>query len=230
MKIVKKPGENYFGMGGPRKDLSKDQCLMAIKHTQSNAAAARYLNVSFPHYRKWAKVYEATEPGYPNLWEQHKNQFGKGIPKFLNRKKKGEDNALLDIIEGRATTHSFKPEKIKQRLIAEGYLAEQCNLCNFQERRVIDHKVPLLFNFQDGNKENYKLDNVELVCYNCYFLTVGNIFTKKELTHLEDFTTNGQSTEPEWELDEYQQEMLKNLGLEDNTSEEDYISRPNEGD
>ena len=226
--MVKKKEGNYFGMGYPRKDLSKDQILMAMQHTKSNMAAARYLNVSFPHYKKWAKVYEATKPGFNNLFEQHKNQKGAGIPKFLNRKKKGEDNALLDIIEGRATTHSFKPEKIKQRLIAEGYLAEECKVCSFQERRVIDHKVPLLFNFKDGNKANFKLDNVELVCYNCYFLTVGNIFTKKELTHLEDFTTNGQGKEPEWELDEYQQEMLKNLGLDEDTPEEDYISRPNE--
>lgn len=223
--MIKKKEGNYFGMGGPRKDLSKEQCLTAMRNTKSNSAAARYLNVSFPHYKKWAKLYGATEPGYDNLWEQHKNQKGEGIPKFLNRKKKGEDNALLDIVEGRATPHSFKPEKIKQRLVTEGYLAEECAICSFQERRVIDHKVPLLFNFKDGNKKNYKLDNVELICYNCYFLTVGNIFSKKELTHLEDFTTNGQGKEPEWELDEYQQEMLKNLGLGDEDSEEDYISR-----
>lgn len=224
---MKKKEGNYFGMGGPRKDLSKDQCLQAMKHTKSNAAAARYLNVSFPHYKKWAKLYEATEPGYPNLWEQHKNQYGRGIPKFLSKSKKKQKNDLLDIIEGRATPHSFKPEKIKQRLISEGYLAEKCNCCDFQEHRVLDHKVPLLFNFKDGNKENYKLENVELLCYNCYFLTIGNIFTKKELTHLEDFTTNGQGKEPEWELDEFQLQQLEKLGLSHN-DEEDYISRPDE--
>lgn len=216
-----------WGTGRPRKDLTKDQCLQAMKHTKSNAAAARYLNVSFVHYKKWAKLYEATEPGYPNLWQQHKNQRGAGIPKFLSRSKKKEENDLLDIIEGRATPHSFKPEKIKKRLISEGYMSEECNCCGFQERRVVDHKVPLLFNFKDGNKENYKLDNTELLCYNCYFLTVGNIFTKQELTHLEDYTTFGHGKEPEWELDEYQVEMLKNLGLAHNeNSEEDYISRP----
>ena len=40
--------------------------------TKSNKAAARYLNCSYIHYKMWAKRYDATEPGYPDLFEQHK--------------------------------------------------------------------------------------------------------------------------------------------------------------
>ena len=61
--------------------------------TKSNRAAARYLNVSYQHYRKYAKLYK-NEDGI-TLLEAHKNQAGKGIPKFLNGGKKSP--AILDI-------------------------------------------------------------------------------------------------------------------------------------
>jgi hypothetical protein len=75
------------------KPLSKDQILAAMSQTLSNRAAARWLNVSYIHYKKWAKIYDPTEEGYPNLFEQHKNQSGKGIPKFLSNS--GKEPALL---------------------------------------------------------------------------------------------------------------------------------------
>jgi hypothetical protein len=40
--------------------------------------------------------------------------------------------------------------------------------------------------FKDGEKKNYKLDNVELLCYNCYFLQVGNIFSDKQIQGMEE--------------------------------------------
>ena len=35
--------------------LTKEQILAAMAKTKSNAAAARYLNCSYVHYKKWAK-------------------------------------------------------------------------------------------------------------------------------------------------------------------------------
>ena len=49
------------------KPLSKQQILAAMSQTKSNRAACRYLNVSYIHYKRYAKIYEATEEGYPNL-------------------------------------------------------------------------------------------------------------------------------------------------------------------
>ena len=57
---------------------------------------------------------------------------------------------------------------------SEGYLEEKCAMCGFEERRVLDYKMPLLLHFKDGNKKNYKLDNIELLYYNHYFLNVGD--------------------------------------------------------
>ena len=200
------------------KPLSKEQIVAAQAKTKSNMAAARYLHVSYQHYKRYAKLYK--------LFDGHKNQSGKGIPKFL--KGTGKEPALLDIIEGRVSSAHFTPSKIKYRLIEEGYLSEQCSMCGFQERRVLDYKMPLLIHFKDNNKKNWKLDNLEMLCYNHYFLSVGDIFNDKQIEQLSVSRplNHGKS---DWEVDDYHLERLKELGLDGDMSgdedELDIISR-----
>jgi len=200
------------------KPLSKEQILAAQAKTKSNMAAARYLHVSYQHYKKWAKLYK--------LFADHKNQSGKGIPKFLKGPKKMPH--MLEIIEGRIAASSFDPNKLKYALIEQGYLSEECAVCSFKERRVLDYKMPLLLHFQDNNSNNYSLDNVQLLCYNHYFLTVGDIFNDKDVKQIESKQEHfGTSEKVEWEVDDYHLQRLKELGL-DGDDEDDpnqYISR-----
>ncbi len=207
------------------KPLSKQQILAAMSQTKSNRAACRYLNVSYIHYKRYAKIYEATEEGYPNLFEQHKNQSGKGIPKFLPNKKK--QPALLDIIEGRVPMVHFTPEKMKKRLIEEGFLKEECYMCGFHERRVSDYKIPIILHFKDKNKKNYRMENLEFLCYNCYYLSVSDIFTSKDLQQLEDHKPlKGTTDEINFEMDDYTIQRMKELGLYDPpTDDYDLVSR-----
>ena len=76
----------------------------------------------------------------------------------------------MDILEGRVDVSNYSPKELKERLIHEALIKEECNCCEFNERRVLDYKVPLILNFKDGNKKNYHLDNLEFLCYNCSFL------------------------------------------------------------
>tara|TARA_R110000782_G_scaffold103361_1_gene190816 strand:+ start:140 stop:763 length:624 start_codon:yes stop_codon:yes gene_type:complete len=202
------------------KPLSKVAIQGAMNKTKSNRASARYLGVSYIHYKKWAKNYDSET--HENLFEQHKNQCGKGIPKFLNNGKKIP--AVMDIIEGRIDSSHFDAAKIKDKLIAEGLLEECCTHCSFKERRVLDYKVPLIMHFKDGSKKNYKLDNVELLCYNCYFLQVGNIFNNKQIQGLEEHKPINES-QVDWKVDDYHLQRLKELGLEESDGELDLISR-----
>ena len=205
------------------KPLTKEQILAAMAKTKSNRSAARYLNVSYTHYKMWAKVYDSDT--HENLFEQHKNQSGKGIPKWLNNGK--GDRSVLDIIEGRLDPSSWDPQKIKYRLFEEGYMKEECYNCGFQERRVNDYKMPLILNFKDRNKQHYRLDNLEMLCYNCYFLFQGDIFSDKQLEGLEDHKPINQS-QVDWEMDEYTLQRLKELGLGDDENEDDpmeFVSR-----
>jgi hypothetical protein len=193
------------------KPLLKSDIERAMAMTKSNRSAARYLHVSYIHYKKYAKNF--TDDSGVTLFDKHKNQSGKGISKFLSNK--GKEPALMDIIEGRVPIDSYTPEKLKNRLIQESYLQECCSKCQFNERRVLDYKVPLILNFKDGNKKNWTLENLELLCYNHYFLYVGNIFTTKQIQHLEDYNPSTFQGKTDWELDNYYKEHLQNLGVID---------------
>lgn len=193
------------------KHLSKEQVVAAMNKTKSVRAAARYLNVSYIHMKKWMKFYK-NEDGI-TLFDAHKNQSGKGIPKFLsNNGTRKKDPPLLDVIEGRIDPSHFNPQKIKYRLITEGYLKEECNNCGFHERRVTDYKIPLILHFKDKNKQHYRLENLEMLCYNCYFLMVGEVFNNKQIEGLEDHKPVNES-QVDWELDDYTLQRLKELGL-----------------
>jgi hypothetical protein len=191
------------------KPLAKSDIERAMAMTKSNRAGARYLHVSYIHYKKYAKNY--TDENGITLFDKHKNQSGKGIAKFLTNK--GKEPALKDIIEGRVPIDSYTPEKLKNRLIQESYLQECCSKCQFAERRVVDYKVPLVLNFKDGNKKNWTLENLELLCYNHYFLYVGNIFTDKQIQHLEDYNPSTFESKVDWEMDDYYKEHLQQLGV-----------------
>ena len=208
-------------MGRPSKILSKDDLLRAMKMTRSNRAAARYLHVSYNHYKKYALVYK-NEDG-TTLLEAHKNQAGKGIPKFLSGK--GKEPPIMDLIEGRVPVEHFDPKKIKQRIIFEALIEEKCAKCGFSERRVLDQKVPLVLNHKDGNKKNFQLDNLEFLCYNHAFLYATSPISDEQIEKMEDYIDkNGEDFD--WELDEHHIEHLKELGLyEEENPGEEYISR-----
>jgi hypothetical protein len=205
------------------KPLMKSDIERAMRMTKSNRAGARFLRCSYIHYKRYAKLY--TDENGISLFDKHKNQSGKGISKFLPNK--GKEPALKDIIEGRVPIDSYTPEKLKNRLIQESYLQECCSKCQFAERRVIDYKVPLILNFKDGNKKNWSLENLELLCYNHYFLYVGNIFTNKQIQHIEDYNPSTFESKSDWELDDYYKDHFTNLGLMDDEDEpgSEFISK-----
>ena len=207
-------------MPKPAKILTKEDILRAMKMTRSNFAAARYLHVSYNHYKKYAKNYK-NEDGI-TLLEAHKNQEGKGIPKFAL--KASSKIPLMDLLEGRVPIEHFNAKEIKQRIIFEGLIEEKCSKCGMNERRVTDTKVPIILNFKDGNKKNWHLGNIEFLCYNCSFLYGVAPIEEKQAEAMEDYVKT-KADEPDWEMDDHHIEHLKELGLYDNDNEEDYISR-----
>lgn len=204
------------------KFLSKEDLLRAMKVTRSNRAAARYLRVSYNHYKKYARLYKDSETG-KSLLEVHKNQAGRGIPKFLSAK--GEEPPLMDLIEGRVPVEHFDPQKIKQRIIFEALIEEKCARCGFNERRVTDLKVPLILSHKNGDKKNFHLDNLEFLCYNCSFLYAASPISDKQVEQMEDYVDKS-GKEFTWELDDYYIDHLKELGLmDDEKPGEEYISK-----
>ena len=208
-------------MPRPAKILTKEDIVRAQTVTRSNMAAARYLHVSYNHYKKYARMYK-NEDGV-TLLEAHMNQSGEGIPKFAVAGNK--EVPLLDLLEGRVPIEHFDPRKIKARLLSEAKLVEVCDKCGFAERRVTDQKIPVILNFKDGNKKNWHLDNLEFLCYNCSFLYAASPIEEKRAEAMEDYVKTRED-EPDWELDEHHREHLRELGLYDEEKPGDeFISR-----
>ena len=207
-------------MGRPAKILKKEDIQRAMKMTRSNRAAARYLHVSFTHFKKYAKMYKDEETG-SSLFELHKNQAGKGIRKHLG----GKDPDLKSLMDGELYVKSYNLNRYKDRLIQEGYIEEKCNSCGFTEQRVHDYKSPLLIHFKDKNKENWRIENIELLCYNCYFLYIGDVFNEKQIKHIEEDAPIKKDDQINWEMDENMLQHFQEIGLVDEDDSEDYISR-----
>ena len=206
-------------MGRPSKILTKEDILRAMKVTKSNMHAARHLHVSYNHYKKYAKMYK-NDDGI-TLLEAHKNQQGKGIIKYSN-KKLPQFKAILD---GEVPSKYLDREEFKQRLIFEALIEEKCNKCGFAERRIKDTQVPLTINYKDGNKNNLTLANIEFLCLNCHFLYGVDTSKKKVRETLVDYVDHADQ-DREWQMDEHHMDHLKELGLynEDSPGDE-YISK-----
>jgi hypothetical protein len=133
------------------------------KNSRSAAEAARLLGVSYNTYKKYAKLY--------GVFEDLKNPSGIGIKKGVQNSH--GQHALDDILAGKHP--NYPVWKLKKRLLLNGYLQEKCNNCGFEERRVTDHRVPLVLDFLDGNRKNFQYDNLRMLCFNCSFLINGNL-------------------------------------------------------
>ena len=150
------------------KFLSKDMILRAMRHTKSNMAAARWLSVSYNTYKKWAKYYK--------IFDQHKNQEGVGIKKGWATYKVPVD----DIITGKRQPPARWSHKVlKKRLIEDGYFNEECSKCAYSEENIQTGKVCLGVDFEDGDHENFKIDNLRLLCPNCYLSYNGRFPSSK---------------------------------------------------
>jgi 5-methylcytosine-specific restriction endonuclease McrA len=203
------------------KKPTREKMIEAVNATLSNKAAARYLGMDYRTLRKHAKgVF--MDDGTPIL-DANKNYSGKGIPKFGNRK--GTRLDIEDLKNGNVCLESTPLSTIKFKLIESGYLKEECNHCGFHERRVVDYKVPLILHFKDGNKYNWELENLEMLCYNCFYLMKGELFTQREIQIIETEPKNTKALEKIdeeiFELDEYQIKRLKELNLWDEEDNQD---------
>jgi len=157
------------------KMILESDVRLAMRNTKSNRSAAKFLNVSYNTYKKYASMY--VEDGV-SLFEKHKNEKSIGIPK----PKKKFVIPIEDILNGKR--HNYTKQKLKTRLFREALKAEECENCGFCERRITDYQIPLLLNCIDGDEDNWQLENLEILCYNCYFLTVGNPIGKKKRIYI----------------------------------------------
>lgn len=157
-----KTKKRFFGYS----PILKTELLEAQSRATSSAHAARILGVVYKTYKKYCNLYEV-----PHIIER--KQVKGGASKITSQ----SEQKLNEVLEGEYPTYT--PKLLKDRLVSGRYINPECSNCGFCERRIGDNKIPLLLDFIDGNKRNHKWENLRLLCYNCYFLLVGNIHGRK---------------------------------------------------
>ena len=168
-KPLERSSEKPLNIPGRRKVITKNMILEAQKHTQSSAAAARWIGVEYNTYKKWAKQY--------GVFEQHLNPTGKGI------KTKGWGSYKVDVedvvLGKRQPPWRWSHSTVKKQLIDKGYWTDECSVCGYNEVNMKTDKVCLNIDFIDGEHQNFLLDNIRLLCANCYLSFNGVFFGSK---------------------------------------------------
>ena len=153
----------------------------AMRVTRSNLSAAKYLGISYNTYKKWAEAYTDSDTGKTLLelhsaWDYETNTIKTYIPrgKSRNVNKGRHKQKLEDVLDGKYEKYPLN--NLKERLINTNLKPMCCESCGFNHVRVIDGQMPILLSQKDGDRENYDIDNLEVLCYNCYYLISGNVF------------------------------------------------------
>lgn len=81
--------------------------------------------------------------------------------------KRGEKVKLSDVLEGKHP--QYHSSHLRKRLIAEGIKEAKCECCN--QSFWMGQKIPLTLHHIDGNHGNNKIDNLQILCYNCHAMT-----------------------------------------------------------
>ena len=171
--------KNPFGS----RPIPKSRIEWAIRSTLSIRAAAQYLGVSYNTFKKYAKMYD--------LFEQNKNQSGKGITSKGNT---GWGVKIQDLFDGK---HPNYPHwKLQERVVRDGYLKQECSNCGYDDYRESDMRGPYMICFLDGDSKNHTLDNLHLLCYCCFFIMKP---TGKMLTTPKNTTLLRKKLEEVWE-------------------------------
>lgn len=206
-------------------DFTEEQIREAMKNSRSNKEAARWLDVAYQTYKRYAKKYVDLETG-KTLLELHNNQEGRGL-----RKMTGIDKAFLidlnkNLVEGRGSS-PYLINKLKNALLKDGRLGFTCSCCGYGEKRVSDMKAPLMVDFKNGRKTDWRQENLRLVCYNCCFLLGlrDEFFSKMTEDSVQGASPENITKEDAervvnfFDLEDIVREQVKKLGLEHSKSE-----------
>jgi hypothetical protein len=194
--------------------ISKADIEYAQQHTKSNMEAARFLGVGYDRYKKYAKIY--------NLFDSHMNKEGFGVAKGYAAK--ASTIKLKDIFANKHPGYNLI--RLKHRMIARNLLAEECALCGFKEKRITDSKTPLMLTFKNGIKD-FTQDNIQLLCYNCLFLTTGAP-TVANRGYIRKSFEEPDKIPKRWQVDHKRSDMLDIGETEPDNTGEDFLSMQEE--
>ena len=139
--------------------ISNSRVGWAINETQSMRQASQLLGLAYNTFKKYAKLYEVWAPLDSDAGIRTSNTTG------------FKPVELEDIFSGKHP--SYSNTKLLHRCFREGYLAEECGNCGYDEYRTSDMSKPLMLDYMDDDGTNKDLSNLRALCFNCFFIMKG---------------------------------------------------------
>jgi len=208
---MKKVGANKNSRFIP---ISKADIEYAQSQTKSNMEAARFLGVGYMRYKRYATIY--------NLFDKHLNQKGIGTNKGYAAK--ASSIPLKDVFANKHPNYSLI--RLKHRMVARNLILEECAMCQFKEKRITDSKTPLIITFKNG-KRDFTRENLELLCYNCLFLTTGAP-TVAHRGYIEKSFNEPDKIPKRWDIDPRPADVLDIGENDSDNTNDDFLSMQEE--
>ena len=139
--------------------VAKSKIAWAINETTSMKRAAQLLDISYNTFKKYAKLYE--------VWQPLSSSQGVRMSSTGGFK----PVELAEIFSGKHP--SYSDTKLMHRCFREGYLAEECGNCGYDEYRASDMSKPLMLDYMDDDGTNKDLANLRVLCFNCFYIMKG---------------------------------------------------------
>jgi hypothetical protein len=201
--------------------LSEETVRAAIKNTRSNREAAEWLRITYRTWKKYASKYTDPITGR-TLFECHIAEGGKGIPKVQPlRRNKANPRAIelgYQLIKGQYYTPK-RVNELAARLMKDGRLGYCCAECGFAQKRPIDMKMPLMLSFSNGDRTDWREENLRWLCYNCSFLLSLDSFSKAKRDVIQSIAPESPDAPDDlqsfYKIDDFYLEHLRNLGVKD---------------
>lgn len=174
----------------------------AIAHTKDNTAAADYLNIALPTWKKYATRYIDEETGL-TLYKLHSANYKKqtnfkaywwnNMPEELKAKWGFKPKPIEDILSNKVEYKDNR--RLMKRLVKEGVKKLECDICNYNYRTLYTGERDQTSAYYwtnwklyrlDQNETNNALENLLLVCRCCEHNIFRNKKAYKDLITRED--------------------------------------------
>ena len=130
----------------------KDEILKWIQENKSKAFICKELDCKPETLNSYLKKMNIQYSG---------NQSGKGMIK--------NNSHYMPLIEYLTTSKDIQTNKIRLKLLREGYKEYKCECCGLTEW--MGQPIPLEVHHKDGNAHNNVIENYQLLCPNCHAQT-----------------------------------------------------------
>ena len=213
----KLPHDVSKAMGFPHLglQLTEEEIRDAMAHSDSNSTAAKYMGIGLPAYRKYASSYVDPETGR-TLYDIHKNKGGRAKKK-PHKGPKLYQKQLDNLLTEQKWTNPRRLSLLRNFLMLHKLNSECCESCGYDEKRIKDNKVPLMIHFINGNRHDWRKDNLKWLCYNCYFQNVGDPFAGRVLKNIQSSNIIGEESSEEnnllfYNLDQFYLDEIEKMG------------------